>query len=243
MIGQSGIAVKQVSRADAGQRGGTRKVWRRDHARGHGPSGLVGLLHAADLSECQASAAPPSPYFAHPGDNWMLHVAAELLQAGDVAVLGHLFGEYRRHVWRPARPPRSARAARVGLVIDAGCRDTAELREMGFPGMVQGGARQGHGEGHGRVGQHSHHLRRSAGASGRCGASRDDDGVVIVPQGACGGSGGSRGRARSRKKRATASDWRRANWAWISMACASRSPRRDFKYFADEGALQQESQK
>ncbi|WP_081237338.1 4-carboxy-4-hydroxy-2-oxoadipate aldolase/oxaloacetate decarboxylase [Streptomyces viridosporus] len=67
-----------------------------------------------------------------PGDNWMLHVAAEQVREGDVVVAGcttesedGFFGELLATSLR-------ARGAE-GLVIDGGCRDVDELRTMDFP--------------------------------------------------------------------------------------------------------------
>ncbi|WJH24442.1 4-carboxy-4-hydroxy-2-oxoadipate aldolase/oxaloacetate decarboxylase [Pseudarthrobacter defluvii] len=67
-----------------------------------------------------------------PGDNWMLHVAAEQVRSGDVVVAGcttecedGFFGELL------ATSLRAQGAA--GLVIDGGCRDVAALQAMDFP--------------------------------------------------------------------------------------------------------------
>ncbi len=67
-----------------------------------------------------------------PGDNWMIHVACEVLQKGDILVVActsensdGAFGDLLATSYK-------ARGAK-GVILDLGCRDAAEIAEMKFP--------------------------------------------------------------------------------------------------------------
>jgi len=128
---QLGIVRRNIERADAAA---VAQLSLFGSATVHEAMGRIGLMkpYLRPIYAGAHTCGTAVTVLLQPGDNWMMHVAAEQLKPGDVVVAActadntdGFFGDLLATSFR-------ARGA-LGLVIDGGCRDVKDLTAMQFP--------------------------------------------------------------------------------------------------------------
>lgn len=131
LMNQLGIVKRNIERAE---RGAVERLASLGSATVHEAMGRVGLMkpYMRPIYGGAQVGGTAVTVLLHPGDNWMLHVAAEQIQPGDVVVAA-LSAECTDGFFGDLLATSFMARGASALVIDAGVRDVRVLKEMGFP--------------------------------------------------------------------------------------------------------------
>jgi len=173
------VVVRSIERAERPAVDGLGKLGTATVHEAIGRRGFAGP-HLRPIQQGVRLAGTAVTVSSHPGDNLMIHAAVEVCQEGDVLVVTNTAPSTHGMFGELLATSLMARGVRA-LVIDAGVRDTAELRDLGFAVWSQHVSCQGT-------------VKASPGSvnvpvvlgdvvvSPGDAVCADDDGVVVVPR-------------------------------------------------------------